>query len=178
MKHRAKTKNIASAVMKISKDLHVVEEVQESLSLFSNLLKDDAQLRSFLQSKRFSFDQKSEVIHSGLKDLIHPIIQELIIMHINENPIRFFRDFSFHFSSLLKEELNIARVIAHTADELSDEETDNLKQQIEKIIGKNTKLSTEFDPVLIGGLKLRIDNIFIDASIKTKMENLRKDLLQ
>ena len=80
MKHRAKTKNIASAVMKISKDLHVVEEVQESLSLFSNLLKDDAQLRSFLQSKRFSFDQKSEVIHSGLKDLIHPIIQELIII--------------------------------------------------------------------------------------------------
>ena len=47
-----------------------------------------------------------------------------------------------------------------------------------KIIGKNTEFSTLVDSSLIGGLKLRIDNVFLDASIKTKMENLRKDLIQ
>ena len=74
--------------------------------------------------------------------------------------------------------MNIAIVTAHTADELSKEEKDNLRLQIEAIIGKNTELTTTVDSSLIGGLKLRIDNIFLDASIKSKMENLRKDLLQ
>ena len=88
---------------------------------------------------------------------------------INVNPLR---------TNLFKNELKIATVTAHTADELSNEEKDDLQLQIEKIIGKNTELTTVIDSSLIGGLKLRIDNIFLDASIKTKMENLRKDLLQ
>ena len=57
-------------------------------------------------------------------------------------------------------------------------EKSNLQKQIEKIIGKKTELTALTDPSLLGGVKLRIDNIFLDASIKSKMENLRKDLLQ
>tara|TARA_Y100000588_G_scaffold111600_1_gene122464 strand:+ start:397 stop:933 length:537 start_codon:yes stop_codon:yes gene_type:complete len=178
MKHKERTKHIASVVMKISKEQNVVEDVQESIRLITQLLKDNAQLRGFLQSKRFSVDQKSELIHSVFKDLVHPIIQELIIMYADDNPIMFLRNFSFYFNSLVKDEMNIAIVTAHTADELSKEEKDNLRLQIEAIIGKNTELTTTVDSSLIGGLKLRIDNIFLDASIKTKMENLRKDLLQ
>ena len=178
MKHKERTKHIASVVMKISKEQNVVEDFQESIRLIIQLLKDNAQLRGFLQSKRFSVDQKSELIHSVFKDLVHPIIQELIIMHADDNPIMFLRNFSFYFNYLVKDEMNIAIVTAQTADELSKEEKDNLRLQIEAIIGKNTELTTTVDSSLIGGLKLRIDNIFLDASIKTKMENLRKDLLQ
>ena len=178
MKHKERNKHIASVVMKISKEQNVVEDVQESIGLINHLLKDNAQLRWFLHSKRFSVNQKSELIHSAFKDLVHPIIQELIIINADDNPIMFFRDFSFYFNFLVKDELNIATVTAHTADELPNEEKDNLRLQIETIIGKNTELSTVVDASLIGGLKLRIDNIFFDASIKTKMENLRKDLLQ
>ncbi|MDG2266139.1 MAG: ATP synthase F1 subunit delta [Candidatus Marinimicrobia bacterium] len=164
--------------MKISKELNAVEDVQKSIDFTNQLLKDNAQLRGFLQSKRFSKDQKRELIHSVFKEEVHPIVQELINMYAGDNPIMFFRNFSFYFNSLVKNELKIATVIAHTADELSNEEKDNLQLQIEKIIGKNTELTTVIDSSLIGGLKLRIDNIFLDASIKTKMENLRKDLLQ
>ena len=178
MKHKEKTKHIASVVMKISKEQNVVEDVQESIRLIIQLLKDNAQLRGFLQSKRFSVDQKSELIHSVFKDLVHPIIQELIIMYADDNPIMFLRNFSFYFNSLVKDEMNIAIVTAHTADELSKEEKSNLQKQIEKIIGKKTELTALTDPSLLGGVKLRIDNIFLDASIKSKMENLRKDLLQ
>jgi len=178
MKHKERTKYIASVVMKISKELNAVKEVQQSIDFTNQLLKDNAQLRGFLQSKRFSKDQKRELIHSVFKEEVHPIVQELINMNAGDNPIMFFRNFSFYFNSLVKNELKIATVITHTADELSNEEKDNLQLQIEKIIGKNTELTTVIDSSLIGGLKLRIDNIFIDASIKTKMENLRKDLLQ
>ena len=75
MKHKERTKYIASVVMKISKELNAIEDVQKSIDLINILLKDNAQFRGFLQSKRFSEDQKSELIHSVFKDLVHPIIQ-------------------------------------------------------------------------------------------------------
>ena len=51
MKHKKRTKRIASVVMKICKEQNVVKDVQESISLITLLLKKNAQLRGFLQSK-------------------------------------------------------------------------------------------------------------------------------
>ena len=95
MKHKEKTKHIASVVMKISKEQNVIADVQASISTIIFLLKDNAQLRGFLQSKRFSMDQKGELIHSVFKDLVHPIVRELIVLYADDNPIIFLRNFSF-----------------------------------------------------------------------------------
>jgi F-type H+-transporting ATPase subunit delta len=69
-------------------------------------------------------------------------------------------------------------VTAHVADELSVDEVADLQKTLEKSIGKNTELDLIVDPSLLGGIKLRIDNTYLDASIRAKMDNLRRDLLQ
>jgi F-type H+-transporting ATPase subunit delta len=79
---------------------------------------------------------------------------------------------------MAKDELNIVPVEAHVADELSVDEVADLQKTLEKSIGKNTELDLIVDPSLLGGIKLRIDNTYLDASIRAKMDNLRRDLLQ
>jgi F-type H+-transporting ATPase subunit delta len=69
-------------------------------------------------------------------------------------------------------------VTAHVADELSVAEVADLQKTLEESIGKNTELDLIVDPSLLGGIKLRIDNTYLDASIRAKMDNLRRDLLQ
>ncbi|GIS53360.1 hypothetical protein Ct9H90mP29_04020 [bacterium] len=46
------------------------------------------------------------------------------------------------------------------------------------MLGKETDLSIDIDPSLIGGIKLRIDNTFLDASIQNQLQSLRSKLLQ
>jgi F-type H+-transporting ATPase subunit delta len=79
---------------------------------------------------------------------------------------------------MVKDELNIVPVTAYVADELSIIEVADLQKTLEKSIGKDTELDLIVDPSLLGGIKLRIENTYLDASIKTKMDNLRRDLLQ
>jgi F-type H+-transporting ATPase subunit delta len=69
-------------------------------------------------------------------------------------------------------------VTAHVADELSVDEVADLQKTLEESIGKNTELDLIVDPSLLGGIKLRIDNTYLDASIRARMDNLRRDLLQ
>ncbi|MEE3303245.1 MAG: F0F1 ATP synthase subunit delta, partial [Candidatus Neomarinimicrobiota bacterium] len=133
---------------------------------------------AFMQSKRFTTEQKIEVIRSGLKDVCHPILQELLIIEIDENPTILLRDLSYFFDAMAKDELNIVPVTAHVADELSVDEVADLQKTLEESIGKDTELDLKVDPSLLGGIKLRIENTYLDASIKAKMDNLRRDLLQ
>ena len=178
MKRRSNIKNLAAALLVVAKEIDAVDEVQRSIKLVLELLKKDAQLRAFMQSKRFTVEQKTEVIKFGLEDVCNPLIQELLIIEIDQNPTILMRDLSYIFDAMVKDELNIVPVEAHVADELSVDELAYLQKTLEESIGKDTELDLKIDPNLLGGIKLRIENTFLDASIKNKMDNLRRELLQ
>ena len=169
---------MAAALLVVARKIDAVDEVQRSIKLVLELLKKDAQFRAFMQSKRFTTEQKTEVIRFGLKGACHPILQELLIIEIGENPTILLRDLSYFFNAMVIDELNIVPVTAYVADELSVVEVADLQKTLEKSIGKNTELDLKVDPSLLGGIKLRIDNTYLDASIRAKMDNLRRDLLQ
>ncbi len=178
MKRRSNIKNLAAALLVVAKEIDAVDEVQRSIKLVIELLKKDAQFRAFMQSKRFTIEQKTEVIKFGLQDVCNPLIQELLIIEIDQNPTILMRDLSYIFDAMVKDELNIVPVEAHVADELSVDELAYLQKTLEETIGKDTELDLKIDPNLLGGIKLRIENTFLDASIKNKMDNLRRELLQ
>ena len=178
MKRRSNIKNLAAALLVVAKEIDAVDEVQRSIKLVIKLLKKDAQFRAFMQSKRFTIEQKTEVIKFGLEDVCNPLIQELLIIEIDQNPTILMRDLSYIFDAIIKDELNIVPVEAHVADELSVDELAYLQKTLEESIGKDTELDLKIDPNLLGGIKLRIENTFLDASIKNKMDNLRRELLQ
>ena len=178
MKRRSNIKNLAAALLVVAKEIDAVDEVQRSIKLVIELLKKDAQFRAFMQSKRFTIEQKTEVIKFGLEDVCNPLIQELLIIEIDQNPTILMRDLSYIFDAMVKDELNIVPVEAHVADELSVDELAYLQKTLEETIGKDTELDLKIDPNLLGGIKLRIENTFLDASIKNKMDNLRRELLQ
>jgi F-type H+-transporting ATPase subunit delta len=69
-------------------------------------------------------------------------------------------------------------VIAHVSSELSDRESEELKESLESALGKSMDLSVKVDPNLIGGIKLRVGNKFMDASIQNQLENMRQSLLK
>ena len=178
MKRRSNIKNLAAALLVVAKEIDAVDEVQRSIKLVIELLKKDAQFRAFMQSKRFTIEQKTEVIKFGLQDVCNPLIQELLIIEIDQNPTILMRNLSYFFDAMVKDELNIVPVEAHVADELSVNELAYLQKTLEESIGKDTELDLKIDPNLLGGIKLRIENTFLDASIKNKMDNLRRELLQ
>jgi F-type H+-transporting ATPase subunit delta len=178
MKRKSNSKNMAAALLVVARKIDAVDEVQRSIKLVLELLKKDARFRAFMQSKRFTTKEKTEVIRSGLKDVCHPILQELLIIEIGENPTILLRDLSYFFNTMVIDELNIVPVTAYVADELSNVEVADLQKTLEKSIGKDTELDLKVDPSLLGGIKLRIENTYLDASIKTKMDSLRRDLLQ
>ena len=53
-----------------------------------------------------------------------------------------------------------------------------LKQKLERILGKNQKIAIEskIEPALIGGLKVKINDLIYDGSVKGRLENLKRKL--
>ena len=80
-----------------------------------------------------------------------------------------------YYRELLDEHNDIIRVTVRTAIELDDERQAKLKQQISEGTGKKVELSTIIDSTILGGMTIRIDDLLIDASTRTKLQSLRRE---
>jgi ATP synthase F1 delta subunit len=63
-----------------------------------------------------------------------------------------------------------------SAVELDEELVDGIGKRIEEQTGRRVELSSQVDPELLGGLVVRVGNLVLDASVRNRLEQLRKSV--
>ena len=82
------------------------------------------------------------------------------------------------FERLMAREERRLTVQLITARELSDAEADELIRQIEQAAGRKVEATRSVDPSLIGGFVLQAGSYRADASVRGRLERLRKELVR
>jgi F-type H+-transporting ATPase subunit delta len=80
------------------------------------------------------------------------------------------------FDALVAREEGILDVELTTAVELSEEEATKLLGQIEQVSGRRLRASRSVDPNLIGGFVLNAGSYRADASVRGRLNGLRRQL--
>ena len=81
------------------------------------------------------------------------------------------------FERLIAEHEGIVHAELTTAVELSDEEAQTLLQRIEQASGRKVETTRSVDPDLIGGIVLQVGSHRLDASVRGRLERLRRELV-
>ena len=63
-----------------------------------------------------------------------------------------------------------------SAVELDEATAADVAEQIGKHTGRHVELRRHVDPEIIGGLVLRVGNSILDASVRTRLESLRRQV--
>jgi len=64
------------------------------------------------------------------------------------------------------------------AKELNENEINNIKNELSNTFGSNIKLIHKYDPSLIGGLILKVGSTMVDTSIKNKLQQIQKKMIE
>ena len=178
MKHKPFVKDLTKALFTVSRDNHALEQVRNAIKSLDQLVKTNSYFRVFLQSKKIAGDQKAEILNDLLDGIGHPLVNEIVSYLNGSTAISDLNSMSSLFDSMYKETKNILSVSGTVAEKMSEAEIESLRTSLNDLLGKETDLSINIDPTLIGGIKLRIDNTFLDASIQNQLQSLRSKLLQ
>jgi F-type H+-transporting ATPase subunit delta len=81
------------------------------------------------------------------------------------------------FGKVLEERAGIIAASVVSARELSDAEKKDLQKNAEKLTGKKVSLNFAVDQTIIGGVVTTIGSTVYDGSVKTKLENLKQQLV-
>lgn len=154
-----------------------VSEICSSLESFHKLISKNSHFKSFMQSKKIRNEEKVLILKEIMGKEVNPLVFDLILYTKSSQIVKTVREVTESFSAKYKSSIDIINVHATLAEDLSDKELKQLKNSIDKTIKKNAVISISVDKTIIGGIKLKIENTFLDASIQNQLQMLKNKLL-
>ncbi len=70
-----------------------------------------------------------------------------------------------------------AQLTVYTPQPVTADELMSMSQGLEKVLGRGVRATAITDPALLGGLKLRLDNLLVDGSLQSRLARVRQELL-
>tara|TARA_B100000886_G_scaffold100492_1_gene66754 strand:+ start:180 stop:719 length:540 start_codon:yes stop_codon:yes gene_type:complete len=178
MKPKLNPKVIATGLFNVADQNNDLDKVRDALKTLNQIVVNSGQFRALVQSKKIKGKSKVEILNLVLGKLSHPLANEVVSYLKGSSAANELKEISTFFDSMYRKKSNTIDVKGIVASKMSNQQIESFKASLDEILGKKTKLSIEVDPGLIGGIKLRIDNTFLDASIHNQLQTLRTELLQ
>ncbi len=167
----------ARALFEVALEHDALDEIHEQLADFADAMHSSRDLATFFFSPYFSVQEKKEGLERAVKDAhaaFANFLQALIERHRMPAIFRIRAD----FEALWAEERRLLPVHVISAVDLEESVVRNLGQRIGQQVDRRIEVSSDVDPDILGGIVLRVGNVILDASIKNRLEQLRKQVAQ
>jgi F-type H+-transporting ATPase subunit delta len=163
------------SLFEVSRERDVVDEVRQQLGQIVDALSESRELQLFLTSPQFSSAEKRDGLRRAI-DGADPIVENLLDVVVENQRLAVLPDIRREFDARYDDLHRVLPVRITTAFELDAETTARIGRQVGEGTGREVQLTTEVDPDLIGGIVLRVGNQILDASIRQRLENLRRQV--
>lgn len=163
------------ALFGVAKEEGKLDEIREQLGQFADALDGDRDLQVFFFSPYFSSQEKREGIAKAISGGEPELVNFLELLAEKHRMPAIFR-IRKRYDELWAEENRRLEVRLTAAVPLDDAVVKRVGEEIERKTNRKVDLSSEVDPDIIGGLVLRVGNMVLDASLKAKLERLRKEV--
>ena len=164
----------ASALYDLAAEKKLVDDVLGDLSNLKNILKDNKELSLVVKSPLITSIDKLNIFESLLKKINANELTTTFIKVIEKN-----KRFS-NLVSIITQFMNInsqkrGDVLADikSADELNDDQKNNITNQLKSILGDKLSLSFDVDKNIMGGLIVKVGSKMIDTSLANKINKLK-----
>jgi F-type H+-transporting ATPase subunit delta len=150
--------------------------VHQELVDFAASVADVPELRSVLRNPQIDRRAKSRVLEELLGGA-DELVRNFLRLAAEKGRIAELEEIAREFERLVAREERRLAVDLRTAFELSDAEAKEIVTQIEDASGRKVEATRSVDPTLIGGLVLQAGSLRVDASIRGRLERLRRELV-
>jgi F-type H+-transporting ATPase subunit delta len=163
------------ALFEVAKEHDVLDRVHDELGQFADALGEDRNLQVFLFSPYFSSEEKKEGISRIVVDADERLVNFLRLLAERHRMPVLFR-IRRSFDAMWAEENRLLPVTVTSAVDLDAGLVEEIGRRIGDQTGRRVELSSSVDPDVLGGLKVQVGNMVLDATVRNRLEQLRKQV--
>lgn len=167
----------ARALYEAARDGDRVTPVRDDLRALVEAFDATPELERFLANPQLDPGAKAEVLEQ-VTEGGEPLLRNAARLLASKGRAGELRAFASEFESIADRAEGRVQVELTTAHELSDAEAAAIVKRIEDASGRSVEASRNVDPDLVGGVILQAGSLRVDASVRGRLERLRRELVR
>lgn len=172
-------KRYAEALVNISVEKNMMEIHQKELGLVADLYISQEGFQNFLLNPKNDIESRKDLLRSVFKGRIQDELLNFILLLLDKGRIKYLQGIYEDYARLAEEKQNILRMDIITAAPLQASQVEMIKEKFRKLYNASSvKITVIIDETLVGGVRVRVGDKFVDGSIKGRLKELQAILLK
>jgi F-type H+-transporting ATPase subunit delta len=165
----------ARALFEVAKEQGKLDLVREQLGAFADALSETQELQVFFFSPYFSSQEKKDGLERAVTGA-DPVVQNFLELLIEKHRMPVIFRVRANYDALWEEENKRLPVHITSAVELDEATISQLGDRISEQTGRTVELSSRVEPDILGGIVVQVGNSVLDASVRNRLDQLRKQV--
>jgi len=163
------------SLFEVAREHDALDELREQLGQFADALEGDRELAIFYFSPYFSSAEKKDGLHRML-DGAHEALMNFLELLVENHRMPVIFRIRREYDTLWERENEQLPVQVTSAIELDQDTVEEIGKRIGERTGQHVELRTRVDPEILGGIVVQVGNSILDASIRSRLLQLRKQV--
>lgn len=157
-------------------DRALIEETQSELEEILELARQDKRFGEFLASRSLGNEERSASLVRIFKGRVGDLTLRFLLVLQNKDRLSHLPAIIAAYDTLVQKAFGRVEVDVFTAEPLHPDDLAGVRDRLSRVLQKDVVVHPYTDGAMIGGVKFRIGDQLIDASIATKLRKLRDQL--
>lgn len=167
----------ATALFELAKEEGQLDEVAADLDALQAMVADSEDLSRLIESPVISREDQSAAVQAiAGKAGAHALTSKFLGVLAQQRRLYALSGVVSAYKTALAEDRGELKAEITSASELSDEQLETVKSAVSKFAGRAVSVETHVDPSLLSGLVVRVGSRMLDASLKTKLQQLEQSM--
>lgn len=169
----------AEALMEMAEATGEVQSITDEVEELGRLLRTEPGLRRLITTKTLSQEARRQLIDRIFKDHVSDVVYRFLQVVNEKDRLASLPAITKAFAELAAQRKGIVEADIWVPDTLPQAQVDRIAEGLAKALDAHEVVVHQYeDPSLIGGLKIRVGDKLIDASVAKQLKNLRHRLIQ
>jgi F-type H+-transporting ATPase subunit delta len=167
----------ARSLLELATEQNQAESVGEDLGSLRQVIQDNPTFGLFLADPAIGTTEREQAMQRIFAGKLSPLLNNFIGVLDAHGRLGGIAHIADAYDELLEEQLGKIEVDVTSAQKLTPEQVERVRQRVSQVLKKDAVVHQYVDPEIIGGLVIRVQDKLIDASVRTQLAALRERML-
>lgn len=167
----------ARAMLDLANEKKQAEKIGDEMAELAKIIEANKSLGSFLGDPGISSGDRTALLNKVFKGRVSPLVFNLMGVLNSKGRLGLLHAVTEAYQELLDEQLGKIEVDVTVAHRLDGSALEQVRQRISRALKKDAIVHQYVDDKIIGGIVVRVDDKLIDASVKSQLEAMKRQLL-
>ena len=173
------SKSYALALYELAKENSELNKVADGMNGLKTLLSESSDFKEMILNPTVTKEEKNKVIIEMANQYnFCQTLKKFLSFLTSKNRLFFLNQIIDSFSNLTSSSKGELKAKFLSSKELSKAELEKIRIELSKDFQSPIKINYKYDPDLIGGLIIQVGSVMVDTSIKSKLRQLQKSMIE